>query len=123
MFASSNLLYSTQGVLDLERYLPGLSTSGISPSAISSLGAHPTNLSHDVYPSDSLTPHGLPMSPEPYSGPSYQPVQSPPLQPPMPVEAAGQGTFRASKFMVEPGYQKPSTPYVMEDCKTDAMKS
>lgn len=116
-FGSSNMLYSHHS-LGLEQYLPGISTSGIAP-----IGGQPAILAPDIYQPASFGSHGLPLTPEPYSIPSYPPLQSPPLHSPTPTAMNEQDTFRKSKFMVEPEYQTTSNAYVMEDCKTDAMKS
>jgi hypothetical protein len=122
LFGSNNLLYSHHD-LDLEQYLPGISTSGVSSTGLSSGDLQPTAFSQDIFSNPRFGSHGLPITPEPYPMSHYPNVQSPPIQSPMPAEASGQGAFRASKFELELGYHKLSNPYVMEDCKTDAMKS
>lgn len=122
IFGSTNHLLFHHD-LDFEQYLPGISTSGVSSTGLSSVDLPSTAFSHDIFSSPPFGSHGLPITPEPYPTSHYSTVQSPPIQSPIPAEASGQGAFRASKFELELGYHKLSNPYVMEDCKTDAMKS
>lgn len=122
IFGSNNPLFSNYD-LNLEQYLPGISTSGVSSNGLSSVDLQPTAFSHDNFSSPRFGSHGVPTASEPYPTSHYPTVQSPTTQSPMPAEASGQGAFRASKFELEPDYHKLSNPYVMEDCKTDAMKS
>lgn len=118
-FASNNLLY--HGSFDLDTWdLPGMSTTGISSSGISSVGLHPAAFPPDIYQPSPFTQHAAPMSPGPYAVSPY-----PPPPPPMHSqthESNGQGTFRASRFELEPAYQTLVNSH-MEPCQTEAMKS
>ncbi|KAL8816544.1 MAG: hypothetical protein Q9191_008310 [Dirinaria sp. TL-2023a] len=119
-FASNNLLYS-HGSFDLDTWnLPGMSTTGISSSGISSVGLHPAAFPPDIYQPSPFAQHAAPMSPGPYAVSPY-----PPPPPPMHSqthESNSQGTFRASRFELEPAYQTLVNSH-MEPCQTEAMKS
>ena len=117
-FAATNLLY--HGAFDLEAcYIPGMSMTGISSSGISSTAIHPPPFSPDIYHSSPFPQHGLPMSPSSYA---ISPYPAPPMHSPQPHETNSQGTFRASKFELEPAYQTLANVH-MEPCQTEAMKS
>lgn len=118
-FASSNLLYS-HGTFDFDTcYLPGMSTTGISSSGISSVGIHPSAFAPDIYQHSPYAQHGPRMSPSPYA---VSPYPAPPMHSPQQHETNSQGTFRASKFELEPAYQTLANTH-MEPCQTEAMKS
>ncbi|KAL8710230.1 MAG: hypothetical protein Q9220_005161 [cf. Caloplaca sp. 1 TL-2023] len=112
--ASSNLLYSQQG-LDLNTfYIPGLTSAGISPMPFSSN----TFQSEPTYAPSSLPVTSAPTEAfsAPYSEPPYPVISSPPVEGPWSA-----GAFRPSMYQVEDQFRSvmPTRP---EPCQTEAMR-